>query len=517
MKIITASEAAKLIPDGSVLCTGGFIGTGVAEEIHIAVEESYLNDKAPKDLTLLYAAGQGDGKDRGLNHYAHEGLIKKIIGGHWGLAPKFQPFVVENKIQAYNLPQGVITHMIRDAGSKKPVTITHVGLGTFVDPDNGGGKLNEVTTEDIVSKMTFDGKDYLAYKTIAPDVALLKGTYADEDGNISFEKEPLTLEGTSIAIATHNNGGKVIVQVEGIVKNKTINPKDIKIPGIFVDYVVVASKKENHMQTFNTQFKDEFIRNDLVPQENASQKFEMCDRKIIARRCALLLSKDVKVLNYGIGMPEGIAAVLREEGQEEFFIPTVEPGIIGGTPQGGLDFGASEYPEVIYDQPYQFDFYDGGGLDFAFLGLAQCDSTGNINVSKFGPKISGAGGFINITQNAKKVCFCGTFTAGGLKIDVADNKLNILQEGRVKKFVEAVEHITFAGEVARANNKEVYYVTERAVFELRSEGLTLVEIAPGVELEKDILSLMDFKPLIAEELKLMDERIFADSKMNLQI
>ncbi|MEH7106904.1 acyl CoA:acetate/3-ketoacid CoA transferase [Bacillus sp. JJ1764] len=513
-KLISSKGAAELIFDGAILGVGGFIGTGVAEEIHQEVEKRYLETGKPENLTLLYAAGIGDGGERGLNHYAHEGLIKKVIGGHWGLAPKLQPLVAANKIEAYNLPQGVIAQMFRDSAAGKPRTITHVGLGTFVDPDIDGGKLNEVTTEKIVEKVCFDGKEYLAYKTQKIDIAIVKGTEADENGNISFGKEPLTLEVLSIAMNAKNNGGMVIVQVEKMVKNGSIDPKQVKIPGILVDYVVVVDKIENHMQTFGTQFNDAFVRSDVVIKKETNV-YPLNERKVIARRAAMLLDPNKKVLNYGIGVPEIIAEVLREEGQEKGFTPTIEPGAVGGTPAGGLDFGCSAVPEAIIDQPYMFDFYDGGGIDAAFLGLAQCDGDGNINVSKFGPKIAGCGGFINITQNAEELAFCGTFTAGGLKVRAADGKLDILQEGKAKKFISSVEQITFSGNVARQNGKKVIYITERAVFELLPEGLTLTEIAPGVDIQKDIFDQMEFIPLIVENLKTMDERIFMNNPMGL--
>jgi propionate CoA-transferase len=515
IKIISSQEAANLFTDNAVVGLGGFIGVGVAEEIYIEVEKRFLENHSPKNLTLVYAAGNGDGIDRGMNHYAHEGLVKRIIGGHMGLAPKFQPLVVNNKIEAYNLPQGVISQMFRDGAAGKPRTITHVGLGTFVDPDVDGGKLNDATKDEIVEKVSFDGKPYLAYKTQKLDFALLKGSVADENGNISFEKEPLTLEILSIAMNARNSGGKVIVQVEKIVKNGSIDPKLVAIPGILVDYVVVVENRANHMQTFGTQHNEDFYRSDIVHKQSAA-KYPLNERKVIARRAAMLLDKEIKVLNYGIGVPEIIAHVLQEEGMNDLFTPTLEPGAIGGTAAGGLDFGCSIGPEAIIDQPYMFDYYDGGGIDAAFLGLAQCDTKGNINVSKFGPKIAGCGGFINITQNARQIAFCGTFTAGGLKVETGSGKLEILQEGKAKKFIEEVEQITFSGDVARENSKKVIYITERAVFELNPEGLTLTEIAPGINLEKDILSQMNFRPLIAKDLKLMDSRIFMDEPMGLK-
>lgn len=514
MKIIKACEVPNLIKNGDFLAIDGFVGVGVPEEILLEIEKKFLSEGHPNKLSLMFAAGFGDGKQRGLNRIAHKGLIKRVIGGHWGLAPGLGQLANDEAVEGYNFPQGVIAQMFRDMAGKKPRTISRVGLGTFVDPDLQGGKLNSITKEDLVEKVNIDGNDYLMYKTQKIDVAILRGTSADRNGNISYEKEALKLEGLNIAMAAKNHGGKVIVQVERIVDK--ILTKDIQIPGIFVDHVVV-SKPENHMQTFAEQYTDLFVNNNNVLQENDIAPIKLDERKIIARRSALTLTADKKILNYGIGMPEVIAAILREERQEKNFIPTVEPGAIGGTPMGGLSFGAAVNPECIISQPEQFDFYDGGGLDAAFLGLAQCDEFGNINVSKFGPKIAGCGGFINITQNAKEVIFCGTFTAGGLKVAVDNGKLIIEQEGKIKKFIKNVEQITFSGKLAQQLEKKVLYITERAVFELKKEGLTLIEIAPGVDLEKDILNQMEFKPVISEDLKVMDQKIYEDKLMNLVI
>lgn len=514
VKFIKASNVASLIQDGSVIGVGGFVGTGVAEEIHLEIENQFLSEGKPQDLTLIYSAGIGDGKDRGLNHYAHEKLVKRIVGGHWGLAPKLQPLVVSNKVEAYNFPQGVISQMLRDSAAGKPRTITHVGIGTFVDPDIDGGKLNDITKEDLVEKVRFDDKSYLAYKTQKIDVAIIKGTECDQKGNIGFSKEPLTLESLALATNARNSGGIVIVQVEKKVKNGTISPKDVKIPHILVDYVVVVENIENHMQTFGTQYNEEFVRSDISV-EQQTLVYPLNERKIIARRASKLLDDTKHVLNYGIGVPEVIAQVLREEGRDHLFTPTVEPGAIGGTPAGGLDFGASSLPDAIIDQPAMFDFYDGGGIDMTFLGLAQCDKYGNINVSKFGPKIAGCGGFINITQNSREIVFCGTFTAGGLKINANNGKLEILQEGKAKKFIDSVEQITFSGNVARESKKKVVYITERAVFELRKEGLVLTEIAPGVDLQTQILDQMEFTPIIDKDIKLMDKSIFMENEVEL--
>ncbi len=511
-KIVSAQESILLIKDGDTVATGGFCGAGFAEDLAIYLEEHYLETKKPKGLTLLYAAGQGDYVNRGLNHFGHEGLVAKIVGGFFGAAPKLSKFVIENKIEAYNFPQGVISHMFRDIAAHKPRTITTIGLETFVDPRYGGGKANEMTTGDLVELITFDGKEYLAYKTFPIDVALLRGTTSDENGNITMEKEALTLEVQAMAMASRNSGGIVIVQVERVVQNGTLNPRQVKIPGILVDCVVI-SRPENHWQTFGEVYNPSYSGEIKIPTQSIPP-IEMSARKVIARRAAFeLMPKDV--VNLGIGMPETISSIASEEDIFDQITLTAEPGVIGGLPAGGLSFGAATNTDAIIDQPSQFDFYHGGGLDIAFLGLAQADRKGNLNVSRFGSKLAGAGGFIDITQSAKKVVFIGTFMAGGLKVSVGDGKLTILQEGKVKKFLQDVEQVTFSGSYAVKRNQPVLFVTERCVFKLSSDGMQLIEIAPGIDLEKDILANMEFEPIIKDPPGLMDGRIFRDEPMKL--
>jgi propionate CoA-transferase len=513
-KLISKAEAISLIKDGDTVAVSGFVGCSHPEDLTAEIEKSYLKNQTPKNLTLIHSAGQGDSDSKGLNHFGHEGLVKKVIGGHWALAPKLQKLAMENKIQAYNLPQGVISQMYREVAAKRPGVLTHVGLKTFIDPRIEGGKLNEVTKEDIVKLVTIDNKEYLFYKSIPIDVALLRATYADEYGNATMEKEAAVLDVTAMAQAAKNSGGIVILQVENIVSKDTLDPKKVKIPGICVDAIVISDPK-NHMQTFAEQYNPSYSGQAKVLLKSSNSIMPLNERKVIARRASMELVPNA-VINLGIGMPEGVGLIAKEEGIADEMTLTVESGGIGGVPSNGLSFGASTNPQSILDQAIQFDFYDGGGLDVAFLGLAQCDKFGNINVSKFGTKIAGCGGFIDISQNSKKVIYCGTFTSGGLKVSIDNGKLKILQEGKFNKFVDSVQQITFSAEYARHKNQTVMYITERAVFTLGDNGIILQEIAPGIDLEKDILNHMDFKPIISSKLKTMDYRIFNDGLMGIK-
>ena len=514
-KIMTAKEAVQAyVKDGATVAFGGFIGACHAEEVTAAFQSEFLETGHPCNLTIMYAAGQGNSADRGLNHLGEEGLVGRVIGGHWGLVPRLQKLALENKLSAYNLPQGVISHLFRDIAAGKMGVLTHVGLKTFADPRLEGGKINDKARadEDIVKLVNIEGEERLLYKARPVDVAVIRATYADTQGNCTLEHEGVLVETLAIAQAAKNSGGKVIVQVKKIVEAGTLDSRLVKVPGIYVDALVVADE-DNHKQTFGTYYNPAYSGEVRVPVDSLPP-MPMCDRKIVARRAAMELVPDA-IVNLGIGMPEGVASVAAEEGLSGMVL-TTESGTIGGIPAGGGDFGVTTNPDCVLDQPAQFDFYDGGGLDVAFLGLAQMDVHGNINVSKFGPKIAGCGGFINITQNSRKVVYCGTFTAGGLKVSVKNGELVIDQEGKSKKLIAEVEQVTFSGAYAQEKKQPVLYITERAVFELTDEGVELIEIAPGVDLQKDVLDQMEFTPIM-KNVKKMDERIFRDELMGLTL
>lgn len=511
-KIVSAADAVALVKPGDTLTTSGFVGIGVPDALLEALAQRYAAEGDPAGLTLVFAAGQGDGAERGLNRLAPPGLLRRVIGGHWGLIPKLGALAISGQIEAWNLPQGCLSQLFREIAAGKPGLLSRVGLETFVDPRLGGGRINDISREDMVELVEMAGEEMLFYRAHRLDVAFLRGTTADEAGNITMEREALVVDSLAQAMAVRNCGGAVIVQVERIARGGTLPAREVVIPGILVDAVVVA-EPELHRQTYRTAFSQAFTNRIRTP-EGEIPPLPLDARKIIARRAAFELPVN-GVVNLGIGMPEGVAAVAAEEGLIEHVTLTAEPGVIGGQPASGLDFGAAVNTDAVIPQNAQFDFYDGGGLDMACLGLAQADAQGNVNVSRFGPRLAGAGGFINISQNARALVFAGTFTASGLDIATGDGALSIRSEGRVRKFRAAVEQITFSGARAARLGRPVLYVTERCVFELGTDGLHLVEIAPGVDLERDILALMDVPPRIGAVAE-MDARLFRPEPMGIR-
>ena len=511
-KIVSAADALAIVRDGDTIAFSGFVGTGTPDELIGELERRFLETGHPRDLTLVFAAAPGDGKERGLNRLAHKGLVKRVVGGHWSLVPKLGAMAVANEIEAYNLPLGVISHLFRDIGAHRAGAITKVGLRTFVDPRLGGGRLNSKTRDALVRVMQIEGEEWLFYKAFPITVAFIRGTTADANGNITMEHEALILDNLAIATAAKNSGGFVIVQVERVCAAGGQRSREVIVPGVMVDCAVVA-KPENHHQTYGTVYSAGFAGEHRVALDTLAP-MPLDERKIIARRAAFELPMG-GVVNLGIGMPEGVAAVANEEKVLSHVTLTAEPGVIGGVPQSGLDFGAALNTEALLHQNQQFDFYDGGGLDMACLGMAEVDGEGNINVSRFGPKLAGAGGFINISQSARQLVFAGTFTAGGLRVQVDGTDLVIVKEGRSRKFVRAVEQITFSGAYAAEKGQSVLYVTERCVFRRTMDGMELVEVAPGIDVDRDILAHMDFVPIVKNPI-LMDARIFQDEPMHLE-
>lgn len=511
-KVITAQEAIHHIQDGFTIGVEGFVGAGTPDDLCAALSERYLHNGNPKDITLIHSSGPGDAGSRGANRIAHAGMYKRVISGHYGLVPEIGKLALANDFEAYNLPQGILTNFYRAVAGRRPGVFTKVGLGTFADPRVLGGKMNPKAVEDIVEIMEITGEEWLFMKSFPIDCVLIRGTTADTRGNITMEREILTVDSLAMAMAAKNSGGTVIVQVERIATPESLKSRDVIIPGIMVDYVVIA-RPEHHMQTFGTQYRPELSGELRVPFTHL-EPLALDERKLLSRRANFEL-QPYDVINLGIGYPESVATVANEEKILEYLTMSVEPGIIGGMPLGGLDFGAAINGQAVISMPDQFDYYDGGGLDLTCLGFAQCDSSGNVNSSKFGPRIAGCGGFIDISQNTSRVLFLGTFTTGGLKVAIENGVVHILQEGKIKKFVEASEQITFCARLSDSEAQKVLYITERCVFQLIDHQLELIELAPGIDIEKDILGQMGFKPVIKNVAE-MDSRLFRKQPMGIR-
>lgn len=511
-EFITAKEAVDRIKSESTICTIGMTLVSACESILKELESRFLETGSPNQLTYVHTCGQSDRKAGAVFHLAHEGLTKRIIGGHWGLCPKMMDLISQNKIEAYNLPQGQMANMFHSMALREPGKISKVGIGTFIDPRIEGGKMNDRTKplEDIVDVVKIDGEEYLRYREIPIDTLLIRGTYADENGNISTQEEAMVLELLPAVMATKRFGGQVICQVKQIVKAGTISPKAVVVPGVLVDAVVVCEEPQtNHRQTSSWYYDPSYSGQAWAP-ESKTEPIPLNVRKVIGRRAMMELEPDV-VINVGTGIPNDvIGAIIAEESISDDVTITVESGIYGGVPAGGIDFGISKNAQALIPHDRQFEYYNGAGIDFTFMGAGEMDESGNVNATKMGDKAPGAGGFIDITARAKNVIFCSTFTGKGLKVNFGEDGLHILEEGKIRKMVKKVQQISYNGKIAGDMKQNMVYVTERAVFRLTPEGPMLVEIAKGIDLQKDILDQMDFKPLIADDLKYTDTRIYME-------
>jgi len=512
VRVVNAEEAAKLVESGDTLLIGGSgAGHAVPDALIAAIGIRFHAEGEPRGLTTVHPVGLGDRANRGIGHLAHPGLLKRVVCGTLVDSPPVERMAAENKIEAYTLPQGCLSQLMREMAAGRPGLITHVGLRTFVDPRHGGGKQSEIAKEDLVELIDVAGRECLFFKPFHVNIALLRGTTADEDGNVTMEHEAVFGEMISMAQATRRAGGIVIVQVKRMALRGTLPPKQVKIPGMLVDLIVV---EPDQTQTFFTVYDAAYAGELKVPLSQIAA-LPFSPRKVVARRASLELFTGA-ICNLGSGISTGIASIAAEEDALDDVVLTNEQGLIGGAPATGNEPGAARNYQAMIDQPYQFDFYDGGGLELAFLSFAEVDEHCNVNVSRFGDKIVGPGGFINISQNAQTMIFSATFTSGGLDIGWPDGQTRIAREGREKKFVRSVQQVTYSGALAHENGQRTIFVTERAVFRRNEAGrLELIEIAPGVDLERDILTLMEFRPEISPVLKRMDARIFLPQQMKL--
>lgn len=508
---VTPEEAAASIADNSTICTIGMTLVSASESNLKAIENRFLATGHPCNLTLLHSCGQSD-RSRGIQHLAHVGLVKRIIGSHWGLQPRWMELIASNEVEAFCLPQGQLAQLYRAMASGQPGKLSKVGLGTFIDPRIEGGKMNERTRDlpDSSEVLTINGEEYLLYHEVPIDTCLIRGTACDEMGNLTTTDEAMKLEVLSAVLATKRYGGQVIAQVREVAQTGTLDPKEVTVPGVFIDKVVVCPDPlEDHRMTSSIYFDPSYVGRLRVPTSRV-EPAPFNERKLIARRGCLELSRG-NVVNLGTGIPNDmVGRVCSEEGLSDEVMITVESGIYGGIQRGGIDFGIGQNLIAMISHPDQFDYYDGAGVDITFMGMGELDGEGNVNSTKMGDRCAGAGGFVDITQNARTVVFLGTFTAKGARYRFDNGQLYIEQEGSIRKMVNHVGQLSFNGVQARKQGQRVVIVTERAVFELVDDGVLLTEIAPGIDLQTQVLDCMDFTPLVSDQLKVMDARLFVE-------
>lgn len=518
-KVISAKEAASLIGDRMVVTVSSSSGLGCPDAVLAAIGQRFEQEGHPRELTTLHPIAAGDMSGiKGIDHLAKPGLLKKTICGSYPSGPssaeppQIWKMIGENAVAAYNVPSGILFDMHREAAAKRPGVLTKVGLDTFVDPRHQGCAMNEAASEPVVSLQQFDGEEWLYFRAIVPHMAIIRATSADERGNLTYEHEGAFLGGMEQALAARNNGGIVIAQVKRVVANGTLKPQDVRVPGILVDHIVVAP---DQLQTTQTPY-DPAISGEVFRPLSTFRTPEMNIQKVIARRVAMEL-RDGMAVNIGFGISANVPRILLEEGQHGKVTWVIEQGAVGGVPLLDFKFGCASNAEAIVPSPYQFTYFQAGGFDASLLSFLQIDRHGSVNVSRLSARphvTAGAGGFVDITARAKKIVFSGFFNAGA-KLSLADGGLRIDQEGKVKKIVEEVEHISFSGRRGVAQGQDITYVTERCVMKLTPQGLLVTEIAPGVDLERDVLAQAEIPLAVAKDLKRTPAALYHDAPIGL--
>ena len=511
MKLVTATQAVRSVPDGATVIIGGSGAGHALPQLFIdTLADIYQTEGSPKDLTTVRVVGIGDFADRGFSQLALPGLMRRTIGSNIGNEPRLGELVEGGQIEAYSFPQGVLSQLCREIAAGRPGLVTAVGLDTYVDPRHTGGKQG-IATEDLVEVVELAGEEWLFYRAFPIDVAVIRGSTIDEDGNLTMDDEAVRGEMLAMAMAAHNSGGVVIAQAKSLAAAKSLPARSVVVPGALVD---LAYLDPDQTQTYATVYSPYYSGALRRPITDAGDPPLLDVRKVIARR-SLLEFQPGDICNLGFGISQMIGAVAWEEGIADRLVLTVEQGMFGGVPVAGNEGGAGFNFQAMIDQPYMFDFYDGGGLDIASLSFAQVDAKGNVNVHKFPGRLRGPGGFPNISAHTGRICFVGTLTTSGLEVAVADGRLNIEKEGSLSKFVDTVDEVSFSGAMGSRRGQEVRYITERAVFELGDDGVRLIEVAEGLDPESDVIAHMGFKPEISDQLNTMDPRVFAEGPMGL--
>ncbi len=512
MRLVTAAAAARLIPDGATVIFGGSgAGHAVPQRFIDALAEVYVEHGHPRDLTTVRVVGIGDFADRGFSQLALPGLMRRTIGSNIGNEPRLATLVASGHVEAYSFPQGVLSQLCRDIAAGRPGLVTKVGLHTYVDPRQTGGKQGSAV-EDLVEVVELRGEEWLLFRSFPIDVAVIRGSVIDADGNLTLDDEAINGEMLPMAMAAHNSGGIVIAQARRAVPTGDLTPRRVQVPGALIDF---AFLDPDQTQTYATNYSPSFAGAVRDDRDSRAHEVPLDVRKAIARR-SLLEFRRGEVANLGFGISQLIGAISQEENVADLLVLTVEQGVFGGVPASGNDGGAGYNYQALIDQPYMFDFYDGGGIDIASLSFAEVDVFGNVNVHAFGERLRGPGGFPNISRGAKRVCFVGTLTTGGMKAVIQDGAIEIITEGATERFVDRVQEISFSGRAAADKGQEVRYITERAVFALIDGTVTMIEIADGLDPETEVIAHMGFRPAISPHLRAIDPVVFASGTMGLR-